>query len=509
MFPIATIMMNVLLIAYCKSFHMFQPKMKSVLSKRFISIIRMSDQSNSDSTSTSTNPPKYVRGAFFAKRLLTNKTPDLSPTTSTESNSSYNTNEDQLVSTKESFLSLSSTSPRSSSAQKRLQQVKELQAQLPTMEQFRAMKRATGVLPPNTRKSSSKRGHISSTITTTSTSTTKSTSSSSSSSSSSSDKSSNKDISSTAKGDTKAGPYSIFSTFRKNPVKLLRALEGLSEEGKFAPEMALIAIRAFQKLNTDQIEVDVVGSIIAMWMKSIQKLQSTDKSEVSSDISDNNAMKPSLDLKMVVTLVRELCRSQRMNSAYLVCQTCGINLLDTSSPVPIIATNAVTNAVTNSVIDSGTATIYEEKLLPELAFGYTTANNFSQAVQCLEAMSKYSIALNHATSKKILQQFLIHSDLYYIRRCLRVLIKLDGISDQDSVQILANYFMQNCEFVKGAVSMDTLPPGLYPEVAFIGRSNVGKSSLLNMVSNRKGLAYVSKTPGKTSGMFIYFIMLLV
>jgi GTP-binding protein len=41
------------------------------------------------------------------------------------------------------------------------------------------------------------------------------------------------------------------------------------------------------------------------------------------------------------------------------------------------------------------------------------------------------------------------------------------------------------------------------KAAFIGRSNVGKSSLINMISNRKGIAFVSKTPGKTSE-FNYF-----
>ena len=41
------------------------------------------------------------------------------------------------------------------------------------------------------------------------------------------------------------------------------------------------------------------------------------------------------------------------------------------------------------------------------------------------------------------------------------------------------------------------PAGLFPEYAFIGRSNVGKSSLINMLTNRKGLACTSSTPGKT------------
>lgn len=53
------------------------------------------------------------------------------------------------------------------------------------------------------------------------------------------------------------------------------------------------------------------------------------------------------------------------------------------------------------------------------------------------------------------------------------------------------------EFVTGAVSSRQYPSQPYPEVAFIGRSNVGKSSLINSLLNRKKLVKTSSTPGKT------------
>ncbi|MBC7478933.1 MAG: YihA family ribosome biogenesis GTP-binding protein, partial [Pseudorhodobacter sp.] len=53
------------------------------------------------------------------------------------------------------------------------------------------------------------------------------------------------------------------------------------------------------------------------------------------------------------------------------------------------------------------------------------------------------------------------------------------------------------DFVKGVVAMSGLPPADRLEVCFAGRSNVGKSSLINALTNRKNLARASNTPGRT------------
>lgn len=58
-------------------------------------------------------------------------------------------------------------------------------------------------------------------------------------------------------------------------------------------------------------------------------------------------------------------------------------------------------------------------------------------------------------------------------------------------------FIKSAEFVCSNTQISKLPPPVKPEYAFIGRSNVGKSSLINMLTNKKGLAKTSQTPGKT------------
>jgi GTP-binding protein len=58
-------------------------------------------------------------------------------------------------------------------------------------------------------------------------------------------------------------------------------------------------------------------------------------------------------------------------------------------------------------------------------------------------------------------------------------------------------FGSGCRFVAGAASVEQIPRNFIPEVAFIGRSNVGKSSLINALTGQKECARVSKFPGRT------------
>jgi GTP-binding protein len=65
--------------------------------------------------------------------------------------------------------------------------------------------------------------------------------------------------------------------------------------------------------------------------------------------------------------------------------------------------------------------------------------------------------------------------------------------------------LKRIEYIGGFVQEEKFPSNGKPEFAFIGRSNVGKSSLINFLVNRKNLAYVSKEPGKTQLFNFYLV----
>ena len=69
--------------------------------------------------------------------------------------------------------------------------------------------------------------------------------------------------------------------------------------------------------------------------------------------------------------------------------------------------------------------------------------------------------------------------------------------DDASIEVGRMLFAGETTFVKGVVAMDGLPPADRIEVCFAGRSNVGKSSLIDALTGRKGLARASNTPGRT------------
>ena len=81
----------------------------------------------------------------------------------------------------------------------------------------------------------------------------------------------------------------------------------------------------------------------------------------------------------------------------------------------------------------------------------------------------------------------------------------DAVFDAETLEMARVLFARESSFVMGAVNMDALPAPDLPEVAFAGRSNVGKSSLINALVSRHRLARASNEPGRTRELNFFLL----
>jgi len=84
-------------------------------------------------------------------------------------------------------------------------------------------------------------------------------------------------------------------------------------------------------------------------------------------------------------------------------------------------------------------------------------------------------------------------------------VSADAAFDDEALEAARKLFARETRFVMGAVAIAGLPEPDLPEVAFAGRSNVGKSSLINAVTGRKELARASNEPGRTREINLFVL----
>lgn len=198
----------------------------------------------------------------------------------------------------------------------------------------------------------------------------------------------------------------------------------------------------------------------------------------------------SFDPSLCAQLLKWAVRAERKRKDKAVC------LEDVLSVVLSELENAFTSAITSPSILSGLVAVQTTLLNAEYA---------EQAAQVLKMMGKVETSVGVKEYNNLIRLYGKNKRIDAVFGIIDLMDAGNVTLDNESFEFLANAVVRNVEFVTGAVSMNTLPEPLAAEVAFVGRSNVGKSSLVNMLCNRKALAKVSGTPGKTQ-QFNYFVV---
>lgn len=268
------------------------------------------------------------------------------------------------------------------------------------------------------------------------------------------------------------------------PKKLLSFIEECGRSGTLTWAMTTTAMRNYQFLN----RTDLVNPVYDLFLN---------QSENPNSFIQSN-------LNTTQTIIQFLCKCGQVKLASDIATRAGV--FDyTPSTEPPQAMKIDDAAVTDEKEIPKTKEDLFSTILSDIALGYAANQDYRASISTLRRMKEFNLPLSsELIGYRIISIFLAQSDLYFIKLALNSLLALDSLTDYDSLRQLTNYMIRKINFVKGAVSVETLPKLEYPEVIFMGRSNVGKSSLINLITNRKKLAYTSKTAGKTTEFNYYF-----
>lgn len=232
--------------------------------------------------------------------------------------------------------------------------------------------------------------------------------------------------------------------------------------------------------------------------------------ELAMDLYERHAHELSLDVdtRSAVTLFLALCRTRRLDEAMEL-----FHRLEASHPTPEDAAwdgradaGASADAGADAAPDEPLWHARGSVMLPSLILAYLGQSDVSRASQLARRLGEHAACIPEAhVMTKLVREFGKSRSLRGVYACLDAQAAAAQDADADGLQAMVDAIVRDCRFVKGGVSMATLPTAPLPEVAFVGRSNVGKSSMVNMILGRRALAYTSKTPGKTQ-QYNYFVL---
>jgi len=237
-----------------------------------------------------------------------------------------------------------------------------------------------------------------------------------------------------------------------SPKKVLKWVIDYSNAGYLSQNMYLLSLKTLIRINNS----DLCPTIYPHWIKSID----------SMDCHNG------IDFNTTISINRIYCKLRHMDTAEMMAVRLGLDIdsIDLRDMSPS-TDHPSPPKHDRSYVSSTELQQFYGTILSDLAFGFICMGSYTKSLKALSEMKNRGIDIELEVSKRIFKQYLHVTKPDIIRRALRLLLSINGLDDNDSIQLVTNTYLRSVDFIKGAVSIDTLPPPLHNEVAFIGKGN--------------------------------------
>lgn len=235
-----------------------------------------------------------------------------------------------------------------------------------------------------------------------------------------------------------------------SPKKVLKWVIDYSNTGHLSQNMYLLALKTLIRINNS----DLCPTIYPHWLKSI----------------DSMDCHSGIDFNTTISINRIYCKLRHMDTAEMMAVRLGLDIDVIDLRDMPLSTDHPSSPPKHdrSYVSSTELQQFYGTILSDLAFGFICMGSYTKSLKALSEMKIRGIDIELEVSKRIFKQYLHIAKPDIIRRALRLLLSINGLDDNDSIQLVTNTYLRSVDFIKGAVSIDTLPPPLHNEVAFIG-----------------------------------------